>query len=67
MQSCQERDLNVVRLHTGEPSLFGAIAEQMRGLKNLSGLALRHLITDRKLTCYLIHTSLFFYFYPLRS
>ncbi len=33
MQSCQERDLNVMRLHTGEPSLFGAIAEQMRELE----------------------------------
>ncbi len=33
MQSCQERDLNVMRLHTGEPTLFGAIAEQMRELE----------------------------------
>jgi len=33
MQSCQERDLDVVRLHTGEPALFGAIAEQMRELE----------------------------------
>lgn len=29
------RGLEVVRLHTGEPSLFGAIAEQMRILKEL--------------------------------
>jgi precorrin-4/cobalt-precorrin-4 C11-methyltransferase len=33
MQSCQEHDLDVVRLHTGEPALFGAIAEQMRELE----------------------------------
>jgi len=33
IQSCQERSIDVVRLHTGEPALFGAIAEQMRELE----------------------------------
>lgn len=33
MHSCQKRDLDVMRLHTGEPALFGAIAEQMRALE----------------------------------
>lgn len=30
--SCRDRDIDVIRLHTGEPSLYGAILEQMARL-----------------------------------
>jgi precorrin-4/cobalt-precorrin-4 C11-methyltransferase len=32
MCACRDRDVDVVRLHTGDPALYGAIAEQMRRL-----------------------------------
>jgi precorrin-4/cobalt-precorrin-4 C11-methyltransferase len=35
MASARDRDCDVVRLHTGEPSIYGAIGEQMRGLEDL--------------------------------
>lgn len=35
IKDCKEKDIDVVRLHTGDPSLYGAIAEQMRVLDNL--------------------------------
>jgi precorrin-4/cobalt-precorrin-4 C11-methyltransferase len=34
-QSAQERGLDVVRLHTGDPAIYGAIREQMRELDRL--------------------------------
>ena len=35
LQSAHERGLNAVRLHTGDPSIYGAIKEQMDRLKAL--------------------------------
>ncbi len=35
IQEYAEQNIDVVRLHTGDPSLFGAIAEQMRQLDEL--------------------------------
>ncbi len=32
---CREREVDVVRLHTGEPALYGAIGEQMRRLDEM--------------------------------
>jgi len=34
-EGAQKRDIDVVRLHSGDPSLYGAIAEQMRELDRL--------------------------------
>jgi len=33
IEACRAADVDVVRLHTGEPSLYGAIGEQMRALE----------------------------------
>lgn len=35
MKAAHERDLDVARVHSGDPSLYGAIAEQMRRLDGL--------------------------------
>ena len=35
MRSANERNLSAVRLHTGDPSIYGAIREQMDRLKEL--------------------------------
>lgn len=35
MRECATEDIDVVRLHTGEPALYGAIGEQMRELDRL--------------------------------
>jgi precorrin-4/cobalt-precorrin-4 C11-methyltransferase len=35
MREARDRDLDVVRLHSGDPSIFGAIGEQMNGLDEL--------------------------------
>jgi precorrin-4/cobalt-precorrin-4 C11-methyltransferase len=33
MLECRDENIDVIRLHTGDPSIYGAIAEQMRALK----------------------------------
>lgn len=35
VKTCQQTNTDVIRLHTGEPTIFGAIAEQMRALDEL--------------------------------
>ncbi len=35
VSACQQTNTDVIRLHTGEPTIFGAIAEQMRALDKL--------------------------------
>jgi precorrin-4/cobalt-precorrin-4 C11-methyltransferase len=33
MLECRDKNIDVIRLHTGDPAIYGAIAEQMRVLK----------------------------------
>jgi precorrin-4/cobalt-precorrin-4 C11-methyltransferase len=35
VQQAHEKDINVIRLHTGDPSIYGAISEQMNRLDEL--------------------------------
>ena len=35
VQKAQEKDIDVIRLHTGDPSIYGAISEQMNRLDDL--------------------------------
>ncbi|MBN2713224.1 MAG: precorrin-4 C(11)-methyltransferase [Planctomycetes bacterium] len=35
MEKCRDRGVDVIRLHTGEPAIYGAIGEQMRELDRI--------------------------------